>query len=168
MAQETPAEAIARKAKEADAKKAAEAAQAKADAAAAQNEKVAESRARQEREEAEADNAARIENAKALAASNSGLAASVGLSPVTPNAAGNPEPVPSVQAAPIEKVAVAVAPGRSEWRTFQHQYANAGTNLPNGQRLVFGGQNGHTGQYSTNVPERSRSWWNSRRLLAAW
>jgi hypothetical protein len=153
MAQETAAERIARMAKEAEAQKKAAEAQEAADKRAAEDGKVAESKARQEREELEADNRARAEQAQALATQNAQRAQSVG---VTPNAAGAPIPetVQPVQSAPVTAVAVSVAPDRSEWRTFQHQYANANTIMPDGKKLIFGGQNGNIGQYSTNVPEQ--------------
>ena len=58
-----------------------------------------------------------------------------------------------------QKVALAAAdPVAKEssagWKTYQHQYANANTILPNGKKIIFGGMNGSIGQYSTNVPSQ--------------
>lgn len=142
--------------------------------------KVMESKRRQEQEEAEADAAARKNEALELAARNSRNAADVGLSTqeqalggvpsVTANAAGDmvptSQPVPGQPLYPeqaqqqivqSQKVALAeVDPVAAErtvgWKTYQHQYANANTILPNGKKIIFGGMNGHIGQYSTNIP----------------
>lgn len=153
---ETNAEAMIRQAQERQAKAKAEDAQKKADQTAAVDPKVAESKRLQDEAEALADLQARTAHAAALAASvqNSGIPG------VTPNAGGNPAPaVPGPQTAEIQLAPALVA--RDEvgtierpWRTFQHLYANANTIMPNGKKIIFGGQNGHTGQYSTNVPDQ--------------
>jgi len=159
---ETAAEKMIREAQERN-KQAAEVAataQKKADDTAKVDPKVAADKERQDREEAEADLLARQAAARDLAAQNqaSGIP---GVSNVTANAGNSPIPatrVPAPQTAEIE-LAPVLAPGEvglvdRPWRTFQHLYANANTILPNGKKLIFGGQNGHIGQYSTNVPEQ--------------
>lgn len=153
MSQETPAEKMIREAKER--KQAAEAAalaQKKADDTAAVDPRVAESKRLQDEAEALADLQARQANAAEMM---KGLAA--GVPGVTPNATGNPIPQVAVQApqAAELQLASAINPKNADgWRTFQHLYANANTIMPNGKKLIFGGQNGHTGQYSTNVPDQ--------------
>lgn len=159
MAAETTAEAMLRKAKEQQAQNAAEEAQKKADASAAADAKVAESKKRQEEEEAAADLIARQQAAVELAARTQ----ATGIPGVTPNAAGNPVPVAPVMAPQTAELVLdpVMQPQRGEvgiverpWRTFQHLYANANTIMPNGKKIIFGGQNGHIGQYSTNVPDQ--------------
>ena len=83
---------------------------------------------------------------------------------VTVNAGGNPLPLGSAVSPAIvggavntdlaaQQVAAGMArelPLAAAYRTFQHVYANAGTILPTGRRLVFGGPNGGVGEYTTN------------------
>lgn len=155
---ESQAEAMVRQAKERKeaAEKAAEA-QKKADLRAAEDEKVAQDKKRQEAEEAAADLEARRTAAADLAAQNNSTQIP-GISAVTPNAAGAPAPRPQAQTAEIELAPVLVDKEigliENPWRTFQHLYANANTIMPDGKKIIFGGQNGHTGQYSTNQPEQ--------------
>lgn len=153
MAQETAAEVMVRKAAEQQAALRAAEAQKKADATAAVDPKVAESKRLQDEAEALADLQARQANAAEMM---KGLAA--GVPGVTPNATGNPAPasapvVQLPQAADLE-LAVAVGNATGGWRTFQHLYANANTIMPSGKKIIFGGQNGHSGQYSTNVADQ--------------
>ena len=143
---------------------------------------VAASKKRQEEEEAKADAEARRAEAQEFAARNAQNAAAVGLTTqdqalggvpsVTANAAGDLVPADQLiagqplypeqaqqQVIQPQKVALAatdpVAPERSAgWKTYQHQYANANTILPNGKKIIFGGMNGSIGQYSTNVPSQ--------------
>lgn len=154
---ETNAEAMIRQAQERAAKAKADEAQKKADETAAVDPKIAESKRLQDEAEAKADLEARQAQAAALAASVRGS----GIPGVTPNAAGAPVPAPvalaqtaEIQLAPalVDREEVGIV--ERSWRTFQHLYANANTIMPNGKKIIFGGQNGHTGQYSTNVPEQ--------------
>lgn len=167
MAQETPVERALRLANEKKAEDAAKTAEANANKRAEEDPKVRESRERQEQEERDAEMQARQQQAAALAAQNSANANLIGgVNPVTPNAANLPTPgqplvasdaQAQIQAAqPVALSGVAtVAPERNVgWKTYQHQYANANTIMPNGKKLIFGGQNGSTGQYSTNVPSQ--------------
>jgi hypothetical protein len=158
MAAESPSEAMLRKAKEQQAANAAAEAQKKADEAAGVDPKVAADKARQEAEEAAADLVARQQAAVEMAAKNQAS----GVPGVTSNAGGNPAPVTAIPAAQTQELVLdPVMPTNGEvgmierpWRTFQHLYANANTILPNGKKIIFGGPNGHIGQYSTNVPEQ--------------
>lgn len=161
---ETPADAMVRKAQErqqaAEAAERAAAAEKKADDLAKSDPKVAESKQRQEEEEAKADLQARQQAAQEMLSQNAGTNIP-GVPAVTANASGNPTPatrVPAPQTATIELAPVLVKDevGLIErpWRTFQHLYANANTIMPDGKKIIFGGQNGHTGQYSTNNEEQ--------------
>lgn len=156
---ETAAEAMLRKAREQQAANAAAEAQKKADAAAVVDPKVAESKKRQEEEEAQAELIARQQAAVELAAKSQNS----GVPGVTPSAGGAPVPMATVPAAQTQELILDPVMTKSDvgvelierpWRTFQHLYANANTIMPNGKKIIFGGQNGHTGQYSTNVPEQ--------------
>lgn len=167
MAQESIVEAAARKQREKEAAEAAARAEQKAQQRVQENPDVAASKAKQDAEEAAADAAARQEAAKALAGQNAQNAALLGgtsgVAPVTPNAGGLSIPVTPVKVAVDEvpltgKLDTAIETGigyaEAPWRTFQHLYANANTIMPNGKKIIFGGQNGHVGQYSTNKKDQ--------------
>ncbi len=160
MSQETATERMVRQAAERQAAAVAEKAQNVADQAAAVDPKIAESRALQEKQEADADLAARQAAAAELL---KGTQLTGGVPGVTSNAAGAQAPL-SPQIAQLTRTdsiplaAVDSSMDNSQiaterpWKTFQHLYANANTIMPSGKKLIFGGQNGHVGTYSTNVP----------------
>lgn len=170
MATETTAEKMLREARERQtanaAQDAANNAVKKADDTAAVDPKVAASKEQQDREEAAADLLARQEAARDLASKNAttNIPGVPSFAAVTPNAAGAPIPLGATIARtdeiPLKNVETVLVEDRAvgqierPWRTFQHLYANANTIMPNGKKLIFGGQNGHLGQYSTNIPDQ--------------
>lgn len=108
--------------------------------------KLEASRLEQEEQDRKDELAARLAAAQELLKEH-------GLTPATtPNAGGNTYPTLTEKAdgTLLEVAAPKITPISGAMRTFQHLYAGAGVIMPTGKRLVFGGQNGGIGYYTTN------------------
>lgn len=119
-----------------------------------QAERLEASRKEQDEQDKKDELQARLAAAQELLAENGVIPATI--SPVTPNAGNNPTPVPTLTTLADGTLLKVETPSQTvlsgAMRTFQHQYANASVITDKGKRLVFGGQNGGIGYYTTNKP----------------